>query len=113
VPIPAIAAHARAAVSLRPAAVRGAPLDAAMTDTLPDRLCADPKSKFHDADPMERGVGIRFNGVERHDVHEYCLSEGWIKVPAGKALDRRGQPITFTLRGKVEAWIKTPGGDPS
>lgn len=82
-----------------------------MTDTLPDRLCADPKSKFHDADLMERGVGIRFNGVERHDVHEYCLSEGWIKVPAGKALDRRGQPLTFTLRGKVEAWIKTPGGD--
>jgi hypothetical protein len=101
----------RGAVLLPSAAVRGAPPDPAMTDTLPDRLCADPKSKFHDADLMERGVGIRFNGVERHDVHEYCLSEGWIKVPAGTALDRRGQPLTFTLRGKVEAWIKSPGDE--
>jgi hypothetical protein len=83
----------------------------AMTDTLPDRLSADPKSKFHHAELLERGIGIRFNGNERSDVHEYCLSEGWIKVPAGKALDRRGQPLTFTLRGKVEAWIKTPDAE--
>lgn len=79
----------------------------AMTKSVPDRLCADPKSKFHDAELMELGVGIRFNGVERNDVHEYCLSEGWIKVPVGRTLDRRGQPMCFTLRGKVEAWIKS------
>jgi hypothetical protein len=82
-----------------------------MTQSVPDRLCADPKSKFHDADLLEQGVGIRFNGVERNDVHEYCLSEGWIKVPAGRSLDRRGQPMCFTLRGKVEAWIKLPDAD--
>lgn len=104
--------QALAAVSSASAAARGAATEPTMTDILPDRLCADPKSRFHDADLLDQGIGIRFNGVERHDVHEYCLSEGWIKVPAGKALDRRGQPLTFTLRGKVEAWIKSPG-DPA
>lgn len=82
-----------------------------MTKPVPDRLSADPKSKHHDAELFEKGIGIRFNGAERHDVHEYCLSEGWIKVPAGRSLDRRGQPMCFTLRGKVEAWIKLPGTD--
>ena len=72
-----------------------------MTD-LPDRLSLDPRSPFHDAVLLERGVGIRFNGQERTNVEEYCISEGWIRVAAGKALDRRGQPMTLKLRGTVE-----------
>ncbi len=76
-----------------------------MPDTLPDRLSADPRSPFHDAALLERGVGIRFDGRERTDVEEYCLSEGWIRVPIGKARDRRGRPLTVTLRGEVAAWL--------
>jgi Protein of unknown function (DUF3297) len=79
----------------------------AMTDTLPDRLSNDPRSPHHDADLLERGIGIRFNGVERNNVEEYCVSEGWIRVIAGKALDRRGQPMTMKLKGKVEPYLKT------
>ena len=71
----------------------------------------NPRSKFYDEALLERGIGIRFNGQERNNVEEYCLSEGWIRVPAGKALDRSGNPITFKLTGKVEAWIKNPAGD--
>jgi len=74
-------------------------------DALPDRLALDPRSPFHDAALLERGVGIRFNGVERTNVEEYCISEGWIKVAAGKARDRRGQPMTMKLRGKVEPYL--------
>ena len=80
-----------------------------MTDILPDRLCANPRSKFYNEQLLERGIGIRFNGRERHDVEEYCISEGWIRVPAGKALDRSGNPLTFKLTGTVEAWLKSPG----
>ena len=79
-----------------------------MTDTPPDRLSNDPRSKFHDSSLLERGIGIRFKGVERYDVEEYCISEGWIRVAMGKALDRRGQPITIKLSGPVEAWFKLP-----
>ena len=71
-----------------------------MTDTLPDRLCRNPKSPFHDRALLERGVGIRFNGIEKNNVEEYCISEGWIRVAVGKALDRRGNPLTVTLKGK-------------
>ena len=80
-----------------------------MTDILPDRLCANPRSKFYNEQLLERGIGIRFNGRERHDVEEYCISEGWIRVPAGKALDRSGNPLIFKLTGTVEAWLKNPG----
>lgn len=79
----------------------------AATDTPPDRLSNDPNSRYHDADLLARGIGIRFNGVERINVEEYCVSEGWIRVAAGRALDRRGQPITLKYKGKVEAWFKT------
>jgi hypothetical protein len=72
-----------------------------MTDTLPDRLSVDPKSPYHDADLLARGIGIRFNGVERTNVEEYCVSEGWIRVAAGKARDRRGNPMTLKLKGEV------------
>jgi hypothetical protein len=77
-----------------------------MTDTLPDRLATDPRSPFHDAALLERGIGIRFNGRERQDVEEYCVSEGWVRVAAGRARDRRGQPMTLKLRGAVEPFLK-------
>ena len=77
-----------------------------MADTLPDRLSNDPRSPFHDAALLERGIGIRFNGVERTNVEEYCVSEGWIRVVAGRALDRRGQPMTLKMRGKVEPFLR-------
>ena len=79
----------------------------APSDNPPDRLSNDPRSKFHDESLLERGIGIRFNGEERHNVEEYCVSEGWIRVQAGRALDRRGQPMTMKIRGKVEAWFRT------
>ena len=79
-----------------------------MTDTPPDRLAIDENSRYHDAAALERGVGIRFNGVERNNVEEYCVSEGWIRVQAGKALDRRGNPITLKVKGEVVPYFKTP-----
>ena len=82
-----------------------------MTQSLPDRLATDPKSPFHDANLLERGVGIRFNGKEKTNVEEYCVSEGWIRVAAGVARDRRGNPMTIMLRGKVEPYLRTPDGE--
>lgn len=73
---------------------------------LPDRLAVDPRSPFHVAAVFEHHVGIRFNGNERHDVEEYCLSEGWIRVQAGNKVDRHGKPLLIKLRGKVEAFYK-------
>ena len=73
---------------------------------LPDRLSTDARSPFHVAALFEHGVGIRFNGKERFDVEEYCISEGWIKVPAGKAVDRKGHPLMIKLKGTVEAFYR-------
>jgi hypothetical protein len=73
---------------------------------LPDHLSCDPRSPHHVAAVFEHDIGVRFNGAERHDVEEYCLSEGWIKVPAGKAKDRRGQPLLIKLKGSVEAYYR-------
>lgn len=73
---------------------------------LPDRLCADPHSPHHVAAAFEHEIGIRLNGQERHDVEEYCISEGWVKVPAGKTLDRKGRPLLLKLKGKVEAFYR-------
>jgi len=73
---------------------------------LPDHLSADARSPFHVAAVFEHEVGIRFNGKERLDVQEYCISEGWIKVPAGKTLDRKGQPLLIKLKGAVEAFYR-------
>jgi hypothetical protein len=77
-----------------------------MTDTLPDRLSVDPRSKFYDEALLARGIGIRFNGIERNNVEEYCVSEGWIRSAVGKSLDRRGQPVTITMKGVVEPFFK-------
>jgi hypothetical protein len=71
---------------------------------LPDRLSVDPRSPHHVAAVFEHDIGIRFNDKQRHDVEEYCISEGWIKVPAGKTLDRHGRPVLIKLKGKVEAF---------
>lgn len=75
-------------------------------DTPPDRLASSPRSPFYNETLLMRGVGIRFNGVERHNVEEYCLSEGWVRVAAGNSRDRRGDPLTLKLNGTVEAWFK-------
>jgi hypothetical protein len=77
-----------------------------MSETPPDRLSVNPRSPFYDEAVLARGIGIRFKGVERNDVEEYCVSEGWIRVAAGRALDRRGNPITFKHPGPVEAYFK-------
>ena len=77
---------------------------------IPDRLSTDPRSPHHDAAVFERDIGIRFNGKERFDVTEYCIGEGWIKVPAGKTVDRKGRPLLITLKGAVEAFYKFPSG---
>jgi hypothetical protein len=77
-----------------------------VTDTPPDRLSLSPRSPHFDADTLRRGVGIRFKGRERTDVEEYCVSEGWIRVAAGKSLDRHGQPVTIKLKGEVEPYFQ-------
>jgi Protein of unknown function (DUF3297) len=73
---------------------------------LPDRLSIDPRSPHHVAAVFEHNVGIRLNDKERLDVEEYCISEGWVKVPAGKTLDRKGKPLLIKLKGKVEAFYR-------
>lgn len=73
---------------------------------LPDRLSVDPRSPHHVADVFQHPIGIRFNGKDRTDVEEYCVSEGWVKVPAGKTVDRKGQPLMLKLKGKVEAFYR-------
>jgi hypothetical protein len=73
---------------------------------LPDRLSADPRSPHHVRAIFEHDVGILFNGQERGDVEEYCVSEGWVKVPAGKTLDRKGNPLMLKLKGKVEPFYR-------
>jgi Protein of unknown function (DUF3297) len=82
-----------------------------MTKALPDRLSANPSSPFYDADLLELDVGVRFNGVEKTNVDEYCVSEGWIKVVAGKAKDRFGKAITLQLKGVVEPYLRKPVND--
>ena len=73
---------------------------------MPDRLSTDPKSPHHIAAVFERDIGIRLNGKDRSDVAEYCISEGWVKVPAGKAVDRKGNPMLIKLKGQVEAFYR-------
>src|SRR5262245_59632677 len=76
------------------------------TDKPPDRLSNDPRSPYYDADVFKRDVGIRFKGVEKTNVSEYCVSEGWVRVEVGKTKDRYGNPLTIKLTGPVEAYFK-------
>ena len=82
---------------------------------LPDRLSLDPRSPWFDAAILENPVGIKFNGQEKTNVQEYCVSEGWIKIVAGRSRDRHGNPMTITLKGKVEPYVETQpeGGEGS
>ena len=73
---------------------------------LPDHLSIDPSSKFFVAEVFEHDIGIRLNGKDRNDVEEYCVSEGWVKVPAGKTLDRKGRPLLIKIKGTVEAYYR-------
>ena len=83
--------------------------DQDVTDTPPDRLSLNPRSPFFDSDQLRRGVGIRFKGEEKTNVEEYCVSEGWIRVAAGRSLDRHGQPMTVKLNGPVEPYVQDAG----
>ncbi len=86
--------------------------ETATNDTPPDRLSVNPRSEFFDAELLKRGVGIRFKGVVRNNVDEFCISEGWIRVQAGKTMDRKGNPLTIKLNGPVEAWYEDLGENP-
>jgi hypothetical protein len=79
-----------------------------INDTPPERLSLDPRSPHFDEEKLSRGVGIRFNGVEKTNVEEYSVSEGWIRVAAGRSRDRYGQPMTVKLKGKVEPYYERP-----
>ncbi|WP_341712196.1 DUF3297 family protein [Erythrobacter sp.] len=85
--------------------------DQTKTDTPPDRLSVHPKSEHFDVEVLKRGVGIRFKGKQRTDIEEYSISEGWVRVQAGKTVDRHGNPLTLKLSGPVEAWFEDLGED--
>ena len=81
-----------------------------MSDTLPDRLSVNPKSPYYNEEILKRNIGIRFNGTERTNVEEYCISEGWVRVSAaGRAVDRHGNPLLVKLKGTVEPFFKEEG----
>lgn len=80
--------------------------------TPPLRLSVNPKSKHFDVDVLQRGVGIRFKGRTRTDIEEYNIPEGWVRVQAGKTMDRHGNPLTLKLNGPVEAWFEDMGDEP-
>ena len=82
-----------------------------MSDQIPDRLSVDPASPFHNADLLQRGVGIHFKGQERFDVEEYSISENWVRVALGKKVDRRGRPLTIKLSGPVEVRMLDAAAD--
>jgi Protein of unknown function (DUF3297) len=87
---------------------KGAAMVANASDTPPDRLSLDPRSEHYDEALLSRGVGIRFNGQEKTNVIEYSVSEGWIRVAAGRSRDRFGQPMTIKLKGRVEPYFEGP-----
>jgi hypothetical protein len=84
-----------------------APAESAPTETPPDRLATNPKSPFFQPDLLSRGIGIRFNGQEKHNVDEYCVSEGWVRLAVGKSLDRKGNAMTIKLNGTVEPYFRS------
>lgn len=79
-----------------------------MSDTPPDRLCASPNSPFYDEVAMNRGVGIRFKGVEKTNVEEYSVSEGWVRLSVGSTVNRKGEAMTIKLQGPVEPYWREP-----
>lgn len=81
-------------------------------DLPPDRLAIDPSSPHYAPDMLQRGVGIRFKGNVKTNIEEYCISEGWVRVQAGKTMDRKGRPLTIKLSGPVEAWFEDLGDEP-
>lgn len=85
--------------------------DNTASDLPPDHLSINPASPHFNAELLQRGVGIRFKGRVRTDVEEYSISEGWVRVQAGKTLDRRGKPLLLKLTGEVEAWFEDLGED--
>lgn len=78
-----------------------------VSHTPPDRLSVDPRSDWFDGEALQRGVGIRFKGVEKTNVEEYCVSEGWVRLSVGKSRDRHGNPMTMKLQGEVEPYFKS------
>ncbi len=78
-----------------------------MSDTPPDRLSVNPTSPHYDAEVLARGVGVRFKGVEKTNVEEYCVSEGWVRLSVGSTVDRKGDPMTIKLQGPVEPYFQT------
>ena len=82
-----------------------------MTDTIPDRLSIDPDSPYYDQELLLKGVRVKFRGEEKTNIEEFCISEGWVKVQAGKTVDRKGKPLLLTLKGDVEAWIEAEEAD--
>ena len=82
-----------------------------MTDTPPDRMSTNPRSPHFDMEVLQRGIGIRFKGKERTDVEEYSVSEGWIRVAAGRSMDRYGQPMTIKLKGEVDPFFQDSKAD--
>ena len=104
------ATPAAAEPEISTADISGDPVSAAdANDVPPDRLAIDSRSPFFDADKLGRGVGIKFKDRVRRDVDEYCISESWVRVQAGKAMDRKGRPLTLKLPGPVEAWYEDLG----
>jgi len=81
-------------------------------NTPPDRMSVNPRSEYFDGEQLQRGVGIRFKDRVRTDIEEYCISEGWVRVQAGKTVDRKGNPLTIKLTGPVEAWFEDLGDNP-
>jgi hypothetical protein len=81
-----------------------------MSDTPPDRLSNNPKSPYYNEALLQRGVGIRFKGVEKTNVEEYCVSEGWVRLAVGKTLDRTGAPLTMKVQGVVEPYFRDIAG---
>ncbi len=82
-------------------------------DIPPDRISVNPRSQYFDGETLQRGIGIRFKDRVRTDIEEYCISEGWVRVQAGKTVDRKGQPLTIKLNGPVEAWFEDIEGKQS
>lgn len=81
------------------------------SDTPPDHLAINPRSKYYGGELLERGIGINFRGARKHNIEEYCVSEGWVKVQVGKTMDRKGNPLLIKLNGDVEAWFEDLGDD--